>query len=146
MINILNEKHKYMKSEASAEKDAAIIVLNEMRTLEMLEKNPINSQLQYKWFEKLLANRDTSANIYKQQNRMDLYNKEIAEINIIKYYMKELENDMPKQMSEEEVKNIILEMKRQNPFIKIGDVMRCFALNYPNQNKSMVSKLFQSLK
>lgn len=146
MIDVLKEKHKFMKSEASIERDAAIVVLNEIRTIEMLERSEITSQMQYKWLEKLLNNRNTAFNIYKTQNRMDLYNKEIAEANIIKQYMKELENDMPKQMSDDEVKSIIIEYKKMNPNCMIGDIMKHFVRNYPNQNKAVVSKIFQSLK
>ena len=145
MIDILKEKHKYMKEEASLEKDAAIIVLNEIRTIEMLERGEITSQMQYKWFEKLLSNRDTAANIYKTQNRMDLYNKEKAEAEVIRKYLSELEKDMPKQMTEDEVKEVIVKLKQEHPNYMIGDVMKFFAKVYPDQNKAVVSKIFRTL-
>ena len=145
MINILKEKQRMMKEPSSIERDATIIVLNEVRTLETLERNNIDAKMQYKWFEKLLNNRNTAANIYKSQNRMDLYEKENAEINVIKHYLNELEKELPKQLSEEEVKNILIQFKNEQPFCKIGDVMRFFTNKYPEQNKAMISNVFKTL-
>lgn len=146
MIDILQEKHKYMKSERSIERDAALVVLNEIRTLETLEKNKITAQIQYKWFEKLLANRTTALNIYKQQKRNDLYEKELAESQIIQRYLKELENYLPKQLTEIEIHNIINSAIQKNSNCQIGDIMRLFAKLYPYQNKAMVSKIYQEIK
>ena len=138
MINVLEEKHKFMKMNQSLEKDSAIIVLNEIRTIE------ITTQMQYKWFEKMLANRNTAANIYKNQNRNDLYEKENAEAEVIKNYMKILEKDMPKQLTEDEVKEIIIQLKREHSYT-IGDIMKYFTKAYPNQNKASVSKIYKEL-
>lgn len=144
MINVLEEKHKFMKMNQSLEKDSAIIVLNEIRTIEMLERSEITTQMQYKWFEKMLANRNTAANIYKSQNRNDLYEKENAEAEVIKNYMKILEKDMPKQLTEDEVKEIIIQLKREHSYT-IGDIMKYFTKAYPNQNKASVSKIYKEL-
>lgn len=144
MINILEEKHKFMKMNKSLEKDSAIIVLNEIRTIEMLERSEITNQMQYKWFEKMLANRNTAANIYKSQNRNDLYEKENAEAEVIKNYMKILEKDMPKQLTEDEVKEIIIQLKREYSYT-IGDIMKYFTKAYPNQNKASISKIYKEL-
>lgn len=144
MINVLEEKHKFMKMNQSLEKDSAIIVLNEIRTIEMLERSEITTQMQYKWFEKMLANRNTAANIYKNQNRNDLYEKENAEAEVIKNYMKILEKDMPKQLTEDEVKEIIIQLKREHSYT-IGDIMKYFTKAYPNQNKASVSKIYKEL-
>lgn len=146
MIDILKEKHVVMKSEPSLQKDAALIVLNEIRTIEMLERGEITSKMQHKWFEKMLANRNTAANIYKQQKREDLYEKENAEAEVIKNYMKILENDMPKQLTEDEVKKIVIDLIHNHIDYKIGDIMKHFAVVYPDQNKAMVSKIYQEIK
>lgn len=144
MINVLEEKHKFMKMNQSLEKDSAIIVLNEIRTIEMLERSEITTQMQYKWFEKMLANRNTAANIYKNKNRNDLYEKENAEAEVIKNYMKILEKDMPKQLTEDEVKEIIIQLKREHSYT-IGDIMKYFTKAYPNQNKATISKIYKEL-
>lgn len=57
--------------------------------------------------QKLVKQRNESALIYKENNRLDLYNEEIEQLEIIKSFL-------PKQLSEEEIedkiKNIINEL------------------------------------
>lgn len=145
MINILEEKHKVMKMESSDLKNAMMSVLNEIRTLEMLERNEITDKMQYKWFTKMLNNRDNAASIYKEQNREDLYLKEQKEKEVIIQYMKEIEKNLPKQLNDDEIKNIILELKNNQTNFNIGVVMKYFNSNYPEQNKANISKIFKEI-
>lgn len=145
MIDILKEKHIVMKMESSDIKNAKMSVLNEIRTLEMLERNEITDKMQYKWFSKMLNNRDNASSIYKEQNRIDLYEKEQNEKNVILDYMKELEKSLPKQLTDNEIKDIILKLKSDNPNCNIGTIMKYFSTNYPEQNKATISKLFKEI-
>jgi uncharacterized protein YqeY len=129
MINIIEEKHKAMKMSPSQEKDARTIVLNEIRTKEQLETSEINNEKQYKWFDKMYKDRANVCEIYKNQGRSDLYTEEQLEMSVIKEYMDILFKDFPKQLSDDEVKDIILSLKSSNPF-NIGIVMKYFSVNY----------------
>jgi uncharacterized protein len=60
----------------------------------------IPADIELKVIQKLVKQRRESAEIYKQQNRMDLYDKEVLEANVIEAYL-------PAQISDEEITNII---------------------------------------
>ena len=144
MINIIKEKHSAMRMSPSIEKDALITVLNEIRTIETLETSEITAEKQYKWFKKISNSRETTMEIYKSNNRIDLYNKEKAELDVINHYLEILEKELPKQLSDDEVKNIIIKLKTEKNF-KIGDIMRYFNQNYPNQDKAKISQIFRGV-
>ena len=56
-----------------------------------------------KILQKLVKQRKESADIYEQQNREDLYNKEVSEAKYIEAYL-------PEQMGEEEIVKILKEI------------------------------------
>jgi uncharacterized protein YqeY len=58
---------------------------------------------EFKIVRKLVKQRRESAAIYKENNRMDLYDKEIAEAEILEKYL-------PAKMSEEEMEKVIKEI------------------------------------
>lgn len=145
IINIVDEKKKVLRIVDKLEKEARNSVLNEIRTIEMLERNPITEEMQYKWFLKAKNSRADAAKIYQMNNRNDLYEKEIAEQKVAEEYLKFLETQLPKQLSEEEVEKIIVDLKNQGN-CNIGIVMKYFNTNYPNQRKDIVSKVFNKLK
>lgn len=60
----------------------------------------IPSDIELKVIQKLVKQRRESAEIYKQQNRPDLYDKEVLEANVIEAYL-------PAQMSDDEINMII---------------------------------------
>ena len=66
------------------------------------EKNAgdITEEVELKTLQKLVKQRKESAEMYKSQNREDLYQEEIAQVSIISKYL-------PEQMSEEEITDII---------------------------------------
>jgi uncharacterized protein YqeY len=63
-----------------------------------MEELPADVEL--KIIQKLIKQRRESADIYKQQNRIDLYDKEVLEANVIETYL-------PAAMSDEELNAII---------------------------------------
>jgi uncharacterized protein len=60
----------------------------------------LSSDAEIKVLQKMLKQRQESADIYQQQNRMDLYQVEIGQAEVIKEYM-------PAPMSEEEIVAVI---------------------------------------
>lgn len=66
------------------------------------EKNAteFDDSVALKVLQKLSKQRNESASIYKENNRMDLYTKEILEAEIIQAYL-------PKQLSETDINNVI---------------------------------------
>ena len=60
----------------------------------------LTEELELKILAKLVKQRQESADIYKTQNRPDLYEKEIAELNVISTYL-------PAGLSEEEIVGVV---------------------------------------
>ena len=75
-------------------------------TLARTEKNGdtvLTREEELKIIQKLVKQRRESAAIYKEQNRPDLYEKEIIEADVLEKYL-------PAKMSDEELMNIIKEI------------------------------------
>jgi uncharacterized protein len=68
-----------------------------------------------KAMQKMVKQREETAEIYKQQNRLDLADPEIFQANVIKQYL-------PKQMDEAEIKIIIKEIIRQVGATSMADL------------------------
>ena len=60
----------------------------------------LSAEEELKIIQKLVKQRRESAAIYKEQNRVDLYDREIAEAEVLEKYL-------PAKMSEEELLNIL---------------------------------------
>jgi uncharacterized protein YqeY len=72
-------------------------------TLARTEKSgdiPLTAEEELKIIQKLVKQRRESAAIYKEQNRPDLYEREVAEADVLEKYL-------PAKISEEELGNII---------------------------------------
>ena len=72
------------------------------------EKNAgdITEELELKTLQKLVKQRKESAEMYKSQNREDLYDEEMFQLKIISKYL-------PEQMSEEEITAVIKRLIEQ---------------------------------
>jgi uncharacterized protein YqeY len=72
------------------------------------EKNAgeITEDIELKTLQKLVKQRKESAEMYKNQNREDLYNEEMLQMGIISKYL-------PEQMSEEEITAVIKRLIEQ---------------------------------
>jgi uncharacterized protein YqeY len=79
----------------------------------------LSSEEELKIIQKLVKQRRESAAIYKEQNRPDLYDKEVAEAEVLEKYL-------PAKMSEEELSNtlkaIIIRLEAKSP-ADMGKVM-----------------------
>ena len=91
---MLNKEPKDKLEALRAVKAALLVAKTEKAGVELTE------ELSLKILNKLVKQRQESADIYKQQNRPDLYEKEVAEATVIEAYL-------PAKMSPEEVEAII---------------------------------------
>ena len=95
LINAMKAKDKVALEAIRAAKTAFILAKTEKGGDTVL-----SSEDELKIIQKLVKQRMESASIYKEQNRPDLYEKEIAEASVLEKYL-------PAKMSEEELKNTI---------------------------------------
>ena len=66
----------------------------------------LSEDTEIKLLQKLVKQRKDSLEIFERQNRMDLAQKEKEELEVIEQYL-------PKQMSEDEIKTIVAEIVKQ---------------------------------
>ena len=66
----------------------------------------ISSEIENKLLMKAAKQRKESADIFKQQNRSDLADKELFQLEVINRYL-------PKQLSEEEIENVVKSIIQQ---------------------------------
>lgn len=91
---MLNKEPKDKLEALRAIKAAFLVAKTEKANVELTD------DLELKILNKLVKQRRESADIYKQQNRVDLYDKEVAEAKVIEAYL-------PAQMSVADVERII---------------------------------------
>lgn len=81
----------------------------------------LSEDAEIKVLQKLVKQRRESADIYQQQNRTDLYQVEMEEIEVIESYL-------PKQLDREEVEKIIKEIIAQTGASSIKDMGKVMGL------------------
>ena len=96
-----------MKDAMKAKDEAALRGLRAIKAALLLLKTSGNDQIttedELKMLQKLVKQRQDSLDIFRQQNRTDLAQKEEEEIRIIEQFL-------PKQMSEEEIRAAVKEI------------------------------------
>ena len=95
LINAMKAKDKISLEAIRAAKTAFILARS--------EKGPdsvLSPEEELKIIQKLVKQRRESAAIYKEQNRPDLYEKEVIEADVLEKYL-------PAKMSEEELTNAV---------------------------------------
>ena len=98
LINAMKAKDKIALEAIRAAKTAFILAKAEKGATSVL-----SPEEELKIVQKLVKQRRESAAIYKEQNRMDLYEKEVIEADVLERYL-------PAKMSEEELTKIIREI------------------------------------
>jgi hypothetical protein len=148
MIDVKNRIFDVMKnkifSDSQYENNAARIVLAELKTKLIDFRTDITSEIQYKILKKMKGDRETSIEIYTDANRMDLRKKESIELLVIDKLIIEIEADLPKQMSEEEIENKIKKFISENSNSNIGMIMKEFK-DIKNVDKKLVSTIAKKL-
>jgi uncharacterized protein YqeY len=95
LINAMKAKDKVVLEAIRAAKTAFVLARSEKGADAIL-----TAEDELKIIQKLVKQRRESAAIYKEQNRPDLYEKEIIEADVLEKYL-------PAKMSDEELLNII---------------------------------------
>lgn len=76
---------------------------------------PISEEQEIACLQKLVKQRKESAQLFKEQNRMDLYEEESFQQSVIEAYL-------PKQMSEEEIKSALRQIIEQTGASSMKDM------------------------
>ena len=102
----------------------------------------ITADDELKILQKLVKQRKESAEIYKTQNRQDLYEVEINQAKVIETYL-------PAQMSEEEIKAIVQDIIAQTGATSIKDMGKVMGMASKQlagkADNSLVSRLIKEL-
>jgi uncharacterized protein len=98
LINAMKAKDKVALEAIRAAKTAFILAKAEKGATSVL-----TPEEELRIVQKLVKQRRESAAIYKEQNRMDLYEKEVIEADVLEKYL-------PAKMSEEELTVIVKEI------------------------------------
>lgn len=102
----------------------------------------ITADDELKILQKLVKQRKESAEIYKTQNRQDLYEVEINQAKVIETYL-------PAQMSEEEIKAIVQDIIAQTGAASIKDMGKVMGMASKQlagkADNSLVSRLIKEL-
>lgn len=113
---IMNDIKIAMKAKDKEKLEALRAVKSALLLLKTDKSSTLmNEAAEISLLQKLVKQRKDSAEIYKQQNREDLYNKEIIEAEIIGNYL-------PKQLSDEELNKAIEKIIKSTGATSMADM------------------------
>ncbi|MEY3245698.1 MAG: hypothetical protein RL253_855 [Bacteroidota bacterium] len=101
-----------MKKAMLAKDEVGLRALRAIKAAVLLAKTAegasasLSEDTEIKLLQKLVKQRKDSLEIFERQNRMDLAQKEKEELEVIEQFL-------PKQMSEEEIKTVVAEIVKQ---------------------------------
>ena len=108
-------KEKETLNALRAVKSALLLLKTEKNAGEMTE------EIELKTLQRLVKQRKESAEMYKTQNREDLYNEEIFQVNIISKYL-------PQQLSEEDITVVVQQLIQQENITDIKGMGKLMGL------------------
>ena len=140
MLDVQSLIIKAMKKEIFVNNDdlniAAKTILAEMKTKFVDIREPITAEIQYKMLQKMKKDRENSVKIYSEafeKSKSDVAKENLEkaqnELEPIDLFLMELENEMPKKLSEDETRKLV-----EETVTKFGD----------KPNKGMIMKLFKA--
>jgi hypothetical protein len=109
-------KNKEKLEALRAIKSAILLAKTEKK-----EQAELSPEAEIKLLQKLIKQRKESAEIYKAQNREDLYSQELFQSSVIEEYL-------PQQLSLEEIDDIIREIIEQAGAMSIKDMGKVMSL------------------
>jgi len=120
---IINEDLKKAMLARDHEKLNALRAVKAAILLLKTEKNAgeITPEIEMKLLQRLVKQRKESAEIYKTQNREDLYAEEIAQ-------MKVLETYLPAQLSNEEIEKTVKQLMEEHEINSMKDMGKLMGL------------------
>ena len=89
-----------MKSKDNFKRDTIRFLMSALKQIEVDERKELSDEDIFKIIQKSLKQREDSATAFKEAQRVDLYEKEVNEANVLKAYL-------PKQLGDSELKVII---------------------------------------
>ena len=148
-MNALETKIQEQLSLAIKERDSAkMSALRSVKTAIMEVRTSVNGKKDLddadiiKIIQKSAKQREESAKIYKENSRYDLYNNEIAELDVLKSFL-------PKMLNAEETERVarsIIETVGASSMKDMGKVMSELNANYAGQvDRGEVSKLIKAM-
>jgi uncharacterized protein len=114
-----------MKKAMLAKDEVGLRALRAIKAAVLLAKTAegatatLSEDVEVKLLQKLVKQRKDSLEIFERQNRIDLAQKEKEELEVIERFL-------PKQMSEDEIRNVVVEIVKQTGVTNIsglGQVM-----------------------
>lgn len=127
------------KLEALRAIKAALLLIKTGKDTSSME---IPESLEISTLQRLVKQRREAADTYKTQNRMDLYDEEVAQIEIIQKYL-------PEQLSEEEIRATLTEIIKETGAASIkdlGKVMGAASAKFAGKaDNKVVSEIVKSL-
>lgn len=106
-----------LKAQKKERLDALRYLFSQIKNKEIETKNPLADDEAIKLLGIEAKRRRESIDAYQKGGRQDLADKEKFELSVIEEYL-------PKQLSDEELKSIIGEVKAANPTADFGTLMR----------------------
>ena len=149
VMSNLETKIQEQLSSAIKERDSVkMSALRSIKTAIMEVRTSVNGKKDLddsdiiKIIQKSAKQREESAKIYKENSRDDLYNNEIAELDVLKSFL-------PKMMSAEETERVVrsvIETVGASSMKDMGKVMSEINANYTGQvDRGEVSKLVKTI-
>lgn len=126
-MNIFEQINDDIKKAMLAKEKDKLEALRAVKAAFLLAKteggssNELSYEKELQIIQKLIKQRKDAAEIYKQQNRMDLYEPEEFQANIISKYL-------PTQLSEEELKSEITAIIEETGASSIRDMGKVMAM------------------
>jgi len=113
---ITQDMKTYMKEKNQTGLNTVRMLRSEIKNVEIDTKQELDDEAVMKVIASAIKKRKDAAEQYKNANRDDLYQQEMAEAEILAGYM-------PEQMSEEEVKAIVADASDKKNFGKVMQVV-----------------------
>jgi uncharacterized protein YqeY len=141
---IINEDLKKAMLARDHEKLNALRAVKAAILLLKTEKNAgeITPEIEMKLLQRLVKQRKESAEIYKTQNREDLYAEEIAQMKVLEAYL-------PAQLSHEEIEKTVKQIMEEHEVSSIKDMGKLMGLTTKalagKADNKVISEIVRSL-
>lgn len=136
--DVMNQMIQAMKARETDKLAVLRFLVSEIKNVEIDAKHELNDDEVIGLFRKEVKRRKEAIEQYKAGGRMDIADKEVAELAIIETFL-------PIQMGREAVEKIVTEIMSQNPGNDFGQVMRlCMAATKGQADGKLVSELVRA--
>lgn len=110
-----------MKDKDTFTRDTIRFLMSAIKQIEVDERKELTDNDILKIVQKSVKQREDAAEQYKEANRIDLYDKEVKEAELLKTYL-------PKQLNDDELKDIIQKVIDENSLSSMKDIGKAMSL------------------